>query len=83
MRSRLVLPAPLAPRTLRDQAREQNADLIGPGHLSMGMSGDYEAAIEQALAALATQSVGSQHGRAARRRSSLGSVQRGCSKSIG
>ncbi|MBK8445583.1 MAG: YggS family pyridoxal phosphate-dependent enzyme [Micropruina sp.] len=34
-------------RTLRDQAREQNADLIGPGHLSMGMSGDYEAAIEE------------------------------------
>ncbi|MCB1029851.1 MAG: YggS family pyridoxal phosphate-dependent enzyme [Acidimicrobiales bacterium] len=34
-------------RTLRDQARENNPDLIGPGELSMGMSGDYELAIEQ------------------------------------
>ncbi len=32
-------------RRLRDQARE--ADLIGDGGLSMGMSGDYEAAIEE------------------------------------
>lgn len=34
-------------RTLRDQAREANPDLIGPGQLSMGMSGDYEVAIEE------------------------------------
>ncbi|WP_417555998.1 YggS family pyridoxal phosphate-dependent enzyme [Microbacterium sp.] len=32
-------------RDLRDQARER--DLIGPGGLSMGMSGDFEAAIEE------------------------------------
>ena len=32
-------------RTLRDRAREE--DLIGPGELSMGMSGDYEMAIEE------------------------------------
>lgn len=34
-------------RRLRDRAREQNPDLIGPGGLSMGMSGDYQTAIEQ------------------------------------
>jgi len=34
-------------RTLRDQARETDADLVGPGDLSMGMSGDYEVAIEE------------------------------------
>ncbi len=34
-------------RTLRDQARETDPDLIGPGELSMGMSGDYEIAIEE------------------------------------
>jgi pyridoxal phosphate enzyme (YggS family) len=32
-------------RDLRDQARER--DLVGPGGLSMGMSGDYQAAIEE------------------------------------
>ncbi|MFC4054061.1 YggS family pyridoxal phosphate-dependent enzyme [Actinomadura syzygii] len=32
-------------RTLRDQARD--LDLVGPGELSMGMSGDYETAIEE------------------------------------
>lgn len=32
-------------RTLRDDARE--LDLVGPGELSMGMSGDYEVAIEE------------------------------------
>lgn len=32
-------------RTLRDRARD--ADLIGPGGLSMGMSGDYEVAVEE------------------------------------
>ncbi|HMQ67190.1 MAG TPA: YggS family pyridoxal phosphate-dependent enzyme [Arachnia sp.] len=32
-------------RTLRDRAREE--DLIGPGELSMGMSGDYEMAVEE------------------------------------
>jgi pyridoxal phosphate enzyme (YggS family) len=34
-------------RTLRDEVREQDPDLIGPGELSMGMSGDYEIAIEE------------------------------------
>jgi pyridoxal phosphate enzyme (YggS family) len=34
-------------RTLRDRARDLDADLVGPGELSMGMSGDYEAAIEE------------------------------------
>lgn len=34
-------------RTLRDQARDTDPDLVGPGELSMGMSGDYEAAIEE------------------------------------
>lgn len=34
-------------REVRDRAREQDPDLIGPGHLSMGMSGDYEAAVEE------------------------------------
>ncbi|HLR96966.1 MAG TPA: YggS family pyridoxal phosphate-dependent enzyme [Jiangellaceae bacterium] len=34
-------------RNLRDQAREHDADLLGPGELSMGMSGDYETAIEE------------------------------------
>lgn len=32
-------------RDLRDRARER--DLVGPGGLSMGMSGDYQAAIEE------------------------------------
>src|SRR5690606_30616522 len=34
-------------RTLRDRARDLDPDLIGPGELSMGMSGDYEIAIEE------------------------------------
>jgi uncharacterized pyridoxal phosphate-containing UPF0001 family protein len=34
-------------RTLRDQIRDTDAELIGPGGLSMGMSGDYEVAIEE------------------------------------
>lgn len=34
-------------RTLRDQARAENPDLIGPGELSMGMSGDFEVAVEE------------------------------------
>ena len=34
-------------RGLRDRVREDDPDLIGPGGLSMGMSGDYEAAIEE------------------------------------
>lgn len=34
-------------RTLRDRAREQTPDLIGDGELSMGMSGDYEIAVEE------------------------------------
>lgn len=34
-------------RTLRDQAREDAPDLIGGGELSMGMSGDYEIAVEE------------------------------------
>lgn len=34
-------------RQLRDQARDLDPDLIGPGGLSMGMSGDYETAIEE------------------------------------
>lgn len=34
-------------RTLRDRARDTDPDLIGPGELSMGMSGDYEVAIEE------------------------------------
>jgi len=34
-------------RDVRDRARDENADLIGPGELSMGMSGDFEAAIEE------------------------------------
>lgn len=34
-------------RELRDRAREKDPDLIGPGGLSMGMSGDYEIAIEE------------------------------------
>ncbi|MEO6996548.1 MAG: YggS family pyridoxal phosphate-dependent enzyme [Terracoccus sp.] len=34
-------------RELRDRAREHDPDLIGAGGLSMGMSGDYETAIEQ------------------------------------
>ncbi|MFT3862445.1 YggS family pyridoxal phosphate-dependent enzyme [Micropruina sp.] len=33
-------------RRLRDQARDTDPDLIGPGGLSMGMSGDFEVAIE-------------------------------------
>ncbi|MCF2588265.1 YggS family pyridoxal phosphate-dependent enzyme [Brevibacterium sp. UCMA 11752] len=34
-------------RTLRDQAQETDPELIGAGKLSMGMSGDYEVAIEE------------------------------------
>ncbi|HMS76297.1 YggS family pyridoxal phosphate-dependent enzyme [Gordonia sp. (in: high G+C Gram-positive bacteria)] len=34
-------------RTLRDRMREESPDLIGTGELSMGMSGDYELAIEE------------------------------------
>lgn len=34
-------------RTLRDHARDTDPDLIGAGELSMGMSGDYEVAIEE------------------------------------
>lgn len=34
-------------RTVRDRARHTDPDLIGPGELSMGMSGDYEAAVEE------------------------------------
>jgi len=34
-------------RTLRDHIRDEDPDLIGAGELSMGMSGDYELAIEE------------------------------------
>lgn len=34
-------------RTLRDRAREETPALIGDGELSMGMSGDYEIAVEE------------------------------------
>jgi len=34
-------------RTLRDRTRETDPDLIGCGELSMGMSGDYEVAVEE------------------------------------
>lgn len=34
-------------RTIRDQARDLERHLIGPGELSMGMSGDFETAIEE------------------------------------
>jgi len=34
-------------RTLRDRARDTDPGLIGPGELSMGMSGDYELAVEE------------------------------------
>ncbi|MGO1561221.1 MAG: YggS family pyridoxal phosphate-dependent enzyme [Actinomycetaceae bacterium] len=34
-------------RDLRDRARDVDPGLVGPGGLSMGMSGDYEAAIEE------------------------------------
>ncbi|MCW2133197.1 YggS family pyridoxal phosphate-dependent enzyme [Arthrobacter sp. VKM Ac-2550] len=34
-------------RTLRDRARGENPDFVGPAELSMGMSGDYETAIEE------------------------------------
>ncbi|WP_026819071.1 YggS family pyridoxal phosphate-dependent enzyme [Arthrobacter castelli] len=34
-------------RSLRDRARAESPELIGPGELSMGMSGDYETAIEE------------------------------------
>ena len=33
--------------TLRDQVLETDPDLLGPAELSMGMSGDYETAIEE------------------------------------
>lgn len=34
-------------RDLRDRARDQDPALVGPGELSMGMSGDFETAIEE------------------------------------
>lgn len=34
-------------RELRNRARDADPDMIGPGELSMGMSGDYELAIEE------------------------------------
>lgn len=34
-------------RELRDQAREEDPALVGPGELSMGMSGDFEVAIAE------------------------------------
>lgn len=34
-------------RRLRDEARESSPELIGPGELSMGMSGDFELAIAE------------------------------------
>ncbi|MBN9611276.1 MAG: YggS family pyridoxal phosphate enzyme [Actinobacteria bacterium 69-20] len=34
-------------RDLRDRARDEDPDLVGPGGLSMGMSGDYPVAIEE------------------------------------
>jgi pyridoxal phosphate enzyme (YggS family) len=34
-------------RRVRDRARDEHGDVIGPGELSMGMSGDYEVAIEE------------------------------------
>jgi pyridoxal phosphate enzyme (YggS family) len=34
-------------RQLRDEARQHDPDLIDPGGLSMGMSGDYETAVEE------------------------------------
>jgi len=34
-------------RRLRDEARQRDPDLIGPGELSMGMSGDFEVAVEE------------------------------------
>ncbi len=34
-------------RTLRDRVRDDAPDLVGPGELSMGMSGDYEIAVEE------------------------------------
>lgn len=34
-------------RRLRDEARDRNPELIGEGELSMGMSGDFEVAIEE------------------------------------
>src|SRR5699024_10687203 len=34
-------------RTVRDQIRQDTAELLGPGELSMGMSGDYGVAIEE------------------------------------
>lgn len=34
-------------REIRDRARDTDPDLIGPGELSMGMSGDFETAIEE------------------------------------
>ncbi|WAL40558.1 YggS family pyridoxal phosphate-dependent enzyme [Brevibacterium sp. BRM-1] len=34
-------------RELRDRTRQEEPDLLGPGELSMGMSGDFETAIEE------------------------------------
>lgn len=34
-------------RRIRDEVRDKDPDLIGPGELSMGMSGDFELAIEE------------------------------------
>lgn len=34
-------------REVRDRARDADPDLVGPGELSMGMSGDFETAVEE------------------------------------
>ena len=39
-------------RTLRDHVRETDEALIGPGELSMGMSGDFEAAVAEGATCL-------------------------------
>lgn len=39
-------------RELRDRAHETDPDLIGSGELSMGMSGDYETAVEEGATAV-------------------------------
>lgn len=42
-----VRPCFVRLREVRDRAREIDPDLIGPGGLSMGMSGDFEVAVEE------------------------------------
>lgn len=42
-----VRPCFVRLRTLRDRVRDSDPDLLGPGELSMGMSGDYEIAVEE------------------------------------